>query len=170
MSEVPPEDFADDTEIWPLMVLLSQCLCETLAERGLRPGDCFCGVIPGQQATWDYQAGMAWVRLGSVVPSAVFPAQSLTLNNCGTTLAAELEVGVLHCAPGSSPSGAPPGEVEQFEATRLQLATMSAIRSAILCCSEMSNMDMILGAYNPQGPSGNLVGGAWTVSVGKGDG
>lgn len=167
MSEIPPEDYVEDGIIWPLMVQMQQCLCETLEERGLRPGNCFCGVTPGQQVTWDYSDGMAWVRLTSIVPSAVFPTQSFALNNCGTTLAAELEVGVLHCAPIQGPDGSPPTEAQQFEATRLQLATMSAIRSAIICCADSSDVDMILGGYDPLGPNGGLVGGAWTVNVGR---
>lgn len=167
MSEIPPEGFTDDTLIWPLLTQLSDCLCETLSERGLLPGDCFCGIVPGQQVAWDYTSGMAWVRLNSVVPSATFPNQSFNLNNCGTTLAAEVEVGVLHCAPGSASDGSPPGELQQFESARLQMATMAAMRSAILCCSESTDVDMILGAYEPQGPNGNLVGGVWTVSMGR---
>jgi hypothetical protein len=131
------------------------------------PGDCFCGIVPGQQATWDYTTGMAWVRLTSVVPSAIFPSQSFDLNNCGTTLAAELEVGVLQCTPGPAADGSPPDQDQQTEAARLQVATMAAVRSAILCCADGSDLDLILGAYDPQGPNGNLVGGIWTVSVGR---
>jgi hypothetical protein len=168
MSETtPPSDYTEDTDIWPLMVELRDCLCETLTTRGLMPGDCFCGIVPGQQATWDYMTGMAWVRLDSVVPSAVFPNQSFDLNNCGTTLAAEIEVGVIQCTPGPSADGSPPSQLQQFESSRLQIATMAAIRSAILCCDDNSDLDLILGAYEPQGPNGNLVGGTWRVSVGR---
>lgn len=167
MSEIPPEGYIDDTLIWPIMVQMRDCLCETLTERGLMPGNCFCGIVPGQQATWDYQSGMAWVRLASTVPSAIFPAQSFALNNCGTTLAAELEVGVLQCTPGPDASGNPPDQDQQFEAARLQVASMAAVRDAILCCADSSDLDLILGGYDPQGPNGNLVGGTWTVSVGR---
>jgi hypothetical protein len=164
---IPPSDFTEDSEIWPLLVRLRDCLCETLTERGLMPGDCFCGIVPGQQATWDYTSGMAWVRLDSVVPSAVFPGQSFDLNNCGTTLAADVEVGVLHCTPVQNADGSPPDQLQQFGAARLQMATMAAIRAAILCCADGSDLDLILGSYDPQGPNGGLVGGAWTVSVGR---
>jgi hypothetical protein len=167
MSEVPPDDYVEDTDIWPLMVSLSECLCAELTARGLLPGDCFCGIVPGQQATWDYSAGMAWVRMDGTVPSAAFPAQSFSLNNCGTTLAAEIEVGVVQCTPGPSSDGSPPTRAQQYESTRLQLATMAAMRTAILCCADASDMDMILGEYTPQGPNGNLVGGTWRVSVGR---
>lgn len=169
MSEVPPEDYVEDDIIWPIMVQMQQCLCETLADRGLLPGDCFCGLVPGQQVTWDYSQGMAWVRLDSNVPSSVFPNQSFDLNNCGTTLAAEIEIGVLHCAPGPASDGSPPTQAQQFESTRLQMATMAAMRAAILCCADGTDLDMILGGYTPQGPNGNLVGGVWTVSVGRAD-
>lgn len=168
MSEVtPPIGYEDDSLVWPIMTRMRDCLCETLEERGLMPGNCFCSIVPGQQATWDYSNGMAWVRLNSVVPSAIFPAQSFALNNCGTTLAAELEIGVLQCTPSPSASGAPPDDDQQFESARLQVATMAAMRDAILCCADGSDLDLILGGYEPQGPNGGLVGGVWTVSVGR---
>lgn len=167
MSEMPVEDYQEDTEIWPLITALHQCLCDTLDERGLMPGDCFCGVLPGETTVWDYQDGMAWVRLASTVPSTVFPSQDFSLNNCGKTLAAEIEVGVLHCAPRIGADKAPPTEVEQFEAARRQVATMAAMRSAILCCQELNEGDMVLGDYSPLGPNGGLVGGSWTVNVGR---
>lgn len=168
MSEPLPEiDYDEDTQIWPLLVRLRDCLCETLTARGLMPGDCFCGIVPGQQVAWDYQTGMAWVRLESVVPSAVFPNQSFELNNCGTTLAAEIEIGVLQCAPMPGADGSPPDQLQKFESARLQLATMAAMRAAILCCADDDDLDLILGDYEPQGPNGGLVGGVWNLSVGR---
>lgn len=167
MSESLPEDYQEDTILWPLITSLHQCLCDTLTERSLNPGNCFCGILPGETTVWDQKDGMAWVRLTSVVPSTVFPAQDFDLRNCGKNLAAEIEVGVLHCAPRIGADKVPPTEMEQFESARLQFATMMAMRAAILCCQDLGSADMVLGAYNPLGPNGGLVGGAWTVNVGR---
>ena len=167
MSEPVPEDYVEDDVIWPLMVQLQQCLCETLTTRGLMPGDCFCGVLPGDQVIWDYKEGMAWVRLATTYPTTTFPNIDNTLRgSCTAGLGATLEVGVLNCAPGISASGNLPTEFDQFEATRLQLATMRAMHQAITCCG----FDLaILGQYQPLGPQGGLVGGFWLVDVGPGN-
>lgn len=167
MSEVPPATFVEDDAIWPLMIQLQQCLCETLQARGLMQEDgCFCGMVPGDNVAWDYPNGMAWVRLVDVYPSTTFPAQDATLRgSCSATLAATLEVGLLQCAPSLNSIGAAPTDLQQFEATRLQLAGMRAMHQAITCC----DIDlMVLGNYTPQGPQGIMVGGTWQVNVGVG--
>lgn len=158
---------ADDTALWPAMVALSECLCETLEAEGLLPGDCFCGVLPGDNVAWDYKEGMAWVRLQDAFPSAVFPTQSTALRNCDTPIAATLEVGVLHCHPGLGPNGTFPSREMQFEATRQQMAAMAAMRKAVQCCGIDT---LILGLYTPLGPQGLYVGGSWTVYIGEEDG
>jgi hypothetical protein len=163
MSEVPPEVYTEDETIWPLMVQLSQCLCETLTARGLMPGDCFCGVLPGDQVAHDYGSGQAWVRLTGIYPTTTFPQIDNTLRgSCSAALGATLEVGVMQCAPGLGALGSLPDEADQFEATRLQMATMRAMRQAIVCCGIE---EMVLGQYSPQGPQGLLVGGTWLVDV-----
>jgi len=166
VSEIPPEDYVEDDTIWPIMVQVQQCLCETLQARGLMTEDgCFCGVLPGDQAVWDYGNGMAWVRLVDVYPSTTFPSANTTpRGSCSAYLAATLEVGLLQCAPGLSATGNLPTQADQFEATRLQLAGMRAMQQAIACC----DLDLVvLGTYSPQGPQGNMVGGTWTINVGS---
>lgn len=164
MSEIPPEGYTEDDVIWPLMVQLSQCLCEEIEARGLLPGDCFCGILPGDQATWDYSTGMAWVRLVDSYPSTVFPTANTTPRaSCSASLVATLEVGLLQCAPQMGPDGSPPTQAEQFEAARLQIAGMRAMQQAIACC----DLPIVtLGSYTPNGPLGGLVGGTWNINVG----
>lgn len=163
MSEIPPEGYVEDETIWPLMVQLSQCLCETLAERGIMPGDCFCGIFPGDNAVWDYSDGLAYVRLVDAYPSTTFPSANTTpRGSCSAMLAATLEVGVLQCAPGLRADGGLPTAAEQMESARLQIAGMRAMQQAIACC----DIDLIvLGTYTPQGPQGGLVGGYWQLNV-----
>lgn len=163
MTVVPPEVYTEDDTIWPLMVMLQQCLCETLTIRGLMPGDCFCGVVPGDQAIQDFGTGMAWVRLANTYPTTEFPTIETALRgNCTASLAATLEVGVMQCAPSLTIGGAAPTQAQQFEATRLQMATMRAMHQAIVCCGIE---EKVLGQYEPKGPQGALVGGTWLVDV-----
>lgn len=164
MSEIPPEGYTEDDVIWPLMVQLSQCLCEEIEARGLLPGDCFCGILPGDQATWDYSTGMAWVRLVDAYPSTVFPTANTTPRaSCSANLVATLEVGLLQCAPQMGPDGSPPTQFAQGEAARLQIAGMRAMQQAIACC----DLPIVtLGSYTPVGPQGGLVGGSWNINVG----
>lgn len=154
----------DDPNIWPIMQELKECMCQTLEDRGLMPGDCFCGVLPGDNVSYDYTNGMAWVRLVDSYPSSTFPSQDSAFTSCQAPLAATLEVAALNCVPGLTASGVFPGEAILKEATRLQLATMHALRYAIQCC-EIE--EIMLGAYTPVGPQGNLVGGFWQVNVGQ---
>jgi hypothetical protein len=158
MSVVPPEDYTEDTVVWPVMEALRQCLCDTLTERGLMPGACFCGMAPGAEVSWDYSSGLAWVRLDTIVPLT-----ETANTGCQPPLEATFDIGVLHCAPKMSAKGTPPDEAAQREATRLQLATMSAISYAITCCYPGDGLS--LGTYTPLGPQ-DLVGGAWSVSYG----
>lgn len=164
MTVVPPEGYVEDDTIWPIMVQLQQCLCETLTERGLMPGDCFCGIFPGDQAPWDYSGGLAYVRLVDTYPSTVFPTANTTpRGSCSAMLVATLEVGLIQCAPTLGADGSIPTQADQFEAARLQLAGMRAVHQAIVCC----DIDpIVLGTYTPQGPQGGLVGGYWNINVG----
>lgn len=163
MSEVPPEDYTEDDVIWPLLVRLQQCLCETLTARGLMPGDCFCGILPGDQVAYDYSSGMAWVRLVNEYPTTVFPQIDNTpRTSCAADLAATIEVGVMQCAPTLTGSGGLPTYADQFEATRLQMATKRAMHQAIVCCGFEN---AVLGQYSPQGPQGGLVGGIWLIDI-----
>lgn len=156
-------DFDDDTLIWPALQALSACLCEELESKGLLPGECFCGVLPGEVAAQDYDQGQAWVRLVDAYPYTNFPNRDTTFSNCGKPLAFDVEVGVTHCYPTLDSGGRAASQEQKFEAARLQLATMAAMRRAILCCTD--DLIVVLGSYTPIGPNGNLVGGQWTVTL-----
>ena len=162
MSEIPPEGYVEDDYIWPLMVRLRQCMCETLTERGLMPGGCLCAIVPGDAAVWDYSDGLAYVRLVDSYPSTTFPAADTTLRgSCSAALAATLEVGILQCHPINA-DGSPLSQEQQEESARLQTAGMRALKEAIMCC----DLDpIVLGTFTPQGPQGGLVGGYWQINV-----
>lgn len=165
-SEQWDTTYADDSAIWPALTELVTCLCSTIEDAGLPP-TCFCGLVPGDQVAWDYITdsgeGQAWVRLMNVYPSSAFPAADTTLrSSCASPLAAQVEMGILRCAPMPGDDGTPPGMSEQWEATRLQMADMRAMYSAVRCCYDKQEA-MVLGQYNPVGPAGGIVGGTWQV-------
>lgn len=162
----------EDLLIYPAMVRLSGCLCAELVASEL-PTPCFCGVIPGTESNLDCGnckdgCGAAWVRLATGFPSSDFPIISNTLQNCGTPLAFQLEVGITRCfSPFADRSGNAPGVEENLRQTRLQLADMAAMRRAIACCFADVDTDYMLGPYLPLSFQGGCGGGFWTVYVGQ---
>ena len=159
VSETPGEGYREDTTIWPVLEELQRCLCATLDEHGVMPGKCLCGIVPGAEVSWDFPDGIAWVRLIAVAPVA-----GLDRSSCGVPLEAEIEVGVLNCAPTPTARGVLPDEAALRESARLQMAAMDAMRRAITCCYEGDHLS--LGIYTPLGPQGGLVGGSWTATYG----
>lgn len=156
--------YTPDTKVWPILEALKECLCTTLREAELLPGNCFCGILPGSDVPFDYQNGMAWVRLTDASPSTVFPAAAEYRRGCGSPLSFGVEVGALNCIPGLSATGTFPSAAVREEATRVQVATMMKMREAIVCCMP-KELEIFLGAYAPVGPEGSVVGGTWTASI-----
>lgn len=171
---VPPDEIVmvEDRIAWPVLVQLADCLCTELVTSGLPP-TCICSPMPGEAIAADYvssEQGMAWVRVGAVYPSSVFPAQDQSASGCLMPMAVQIEVGALYCAPvveGRSKN--PPGLGAMFDSTRLQMAAMAAMLRAIECClGAASRKGVALGPYAPIGPDGGVVGGSWTVTVAEG--
>lgn len=167
-----PIPFREDYWVYPRLVDLATCVCEELNASGL-PQTCFCGVIPGGLAAFDYctcqgACGQAWTRLVTAYPSVNFPNQSLSAT-CDQPLAFVIEVGIVRCAPVSNKDGVPPSVSAQLEATRLQMADMAAMVRAIKCCmghdEDDEDLDYALGVYTPTPPGGGCLGGTWSVTV-----
>jgi hypothetical protein len=146
---------------------LAACLCAQIEADG-GPPTCFCGVIPGDAAVGDYagdcdeKCGMAWVRLIMAYPATGVGAPDETVGNCSASLGFDVEVGILRCIDVPEDGSAPPAE-EQVATTQLQVADMMTMWRAINCCEALPNKDFILGAYQPMGPLGALVGGNFTL-------
>ncbi len=170
MTALAADGLTEDTGVWPTMAKIAGCLCTELSLAGL-PETCFCGVLPGDEAPWDYvseDAGMAYVRLVSAYLSQAFPAQQ-TLPGCGADLAYELEIGVLYCTPVfEDDRGDPPSVAVMLDATRTQTAAMAAMYRAFSCCPGLNDKDVMVGAYTPVGPQGGAVGGTWQIWVAEG--
>lgn len=154
-----------------LLEALATCLCGQIsADRS--PDTCFCGVIPGEAAVGAYagnctnKCGMAWVRLMSMYPSAGLGVPDTTpAGNCAGGLDAIVEVGIMRCVVTMDEQGNPPTAAQQFAATEQQVKDSLTIRRAIACCPVLSPKDFILLNYQPTGPLGGLVGGAWQITV-----
>jgi hypothetical protein len=153
--------------IFERMEALATCMCKALADVGLKDL-CFCGVMPGDQIDTSYISndcpgcGMAWVRLVSSYPSVSLGTPSTAVNNCGSQIGIELEVGALFCISPGETDGSPPSAEELFNATKRQADAAQAIFKAINCCDIG---DSIIGTYVPFGPEGGGVGGAWPVAL-----
>jgi hypothetical protein len=161
----------EDQAAWPGVLTLIECLCTEMVAAGLGPL-CLCSPMPGAQVALDYGAdGMAWVRVVGAWPSSSFPSQEAGGRGgvCTSPLAIQLEVGAARCAPLLGDEGELPTLSDQFEATRLQLADMAAMRRAIQCCETgIRYRRLQLGTYSPGGPQGGVLWGTWTVWIEEG--
>jgi len=159
------------------MVKLAGCLQDEIVASGL-PQPCFIGVVEGDSAALDCDScgggacGAAWVRLSSAFPSQSFPIQD-SVATCATRLAFVLEVGITRCfSPFADEYGRQPSIEDHMNATRLQMADMSAMRRAIACClgdEEYEDIDYILGQYTPVPFMGGCGGGTWELTIAQRD-
>jgi len=158
------------TGVQDRLEMLAECLCAQIKSDAL-PDVCFCGLVNGEQAAFDYagqdcgdQCGMAWVRLITIYPSVSLGEPSIEADNCGKLLGFDVEVGIVRCVSVPDEEGNPPTPGMLLADTELQVADALTMRRAILCCVS-SSKDVRLGIYTPIGPSGGLGGGMWTASL-----
>lgn len=157
--------------ITTILTELAGCLCRQIHDLGLAE-PCFCGVMPGDRVALDYvgncedRDGMAWVRLVASYPSTGVGTLSTNVNNCGSALSVDLEVGIMRTAPKMDQSGEPPDEAAQLAATDQQISDMMAMYKAISCCPALVDREYIAGIYKPMGPQGYALGGTVPVTLG----
>lgn len=173
--------YVEDGNAWPTMVKLAACLCTEITERGL-PEPCDCGIVPGPMAVMDSCGscsgtlssscgGQAWVRMVNEFPSTTFPQPSQDANNCWSSMAYVLEVGIARCLPqprvNSITGISAPDKEANIEATRLQMADKAAMLAAIRCCLGDSEDEptYMVGSYTPMQATGDCGGGFWTVTI-----
>jgi hypothetical protein len=156
-----------DNLIFSRIAGLAECLCQTIQDEGL-PGLCFCGVLPGAEAPFDYvgecdDCGMAWVRMSNAYASNVLGQANLSENHCDMAVGFEVEVGIIRCLPTIDGDGEIPTREEMLATSQLVIADMLAMRKAITCCPNLG--ETIMGEYQPYGPEGGVVGGWFTVAL-----
>jgi hypothetical protein len=159
----------DDTLIWPFLTDLAAELQVEIQDSGLKD-PCWIGVLPGALVAHDYcspcgptKCGMAWVRLAAL--NEWVDQSGLDTSRCTALFTATYEMGIIRCHQTSDDRGNPMSMAYQAESTRVQLAEMAAMKRVILCSDLMRNMEAAIGGYQPIGPEGACVGGAWSVVV-----
>lgn len=158
------------------------CVCVALDQVAdddpAQPGcpDCRACVVPGQVA-WDDcsnpcsgegAGGQLTVSVGRTYMSANFPADDRTvigLKKCTPppTLAVEIIVTLLRCAPEDTAEGCPPSCTDLAAAARIAHIDLVTIVNALLCClpetsTGRDDRRFVLGAGRMLGPEGGCVG------------
>ena len=142
-------------------------LVTQLAEMNL-PEACFATVVPGELAALDNLtdecAAMAYSRVTSVFPSTTsFPSADASPRS-GYFFASIIELGLIRTIELPDNGEAPSAEAQR-EAARLQAADMGAMLTAICAYCTDYSIPVVLGAYQPVGPEGGVVGGFWTATL-----
>lgn len=155
-----------------LLEHLAECLCDTIKNsRG--PDVCFCGVVFGDGVVADFaggcrdgRQGMAWVRMTSMYPAEGINVVSERVNNCGSTIGMDLEVGMLRPVVTMDSRGEGPTAEQYLAAAQRANDDAVLMLQAIRCCDlDNRDIDAIVGTYQPAGPEGGLFGGTWPMAV-----
>lgn len=167
-------NLVDDTFVLTRLQALVECLCEELAKAG-GPSLCYCGLMVGTAQPIGLMncsdgggCGKAWVRPDLIFPSTSFPSpDDEAVTACAAPLAIAVEIGVTRCAP--RPNGRDGIDPQQmFDATRLYLSDMRAMRQALLCCfpKRNANYRSALGQWTPIEIAAGVSGGSWSGWIG----
>lgn len=159
------------TWIGQRLIDLSACLASELTKP-----TCWHGVWSGEvpyaacgECDLD-RCGMSYVRLTAAFPSTSFPVldEGGEGGRCTSPLAYEVEIGVLRCLPAPDADGSMPPP-DDFSASNLLVQEdMEAMLRAVQCCLSDGTVEHQLGQYQPLGPDGMCVGGAWPVTLARG--
>jgi hypothetical protein len=175
-----PVPLVEDFLVYPTLVKLASCLCLEMERSGFT-NLCFCGIVPGAETVLDFCGsesgsacdgdagtcgGMAWVRLIAAGPS-VDQENPAVAAKCSTPLSFQIEVGMSQCAPVLGENLEVPTMEEQLDATRRQLASMSAMRRAISCCMADDEVDYVIDGYEPLPILGGCLASVWNITVGE---
>lgn len=176
MAALP--NLRDDATFFPRLQRLVECLCAELAKSG-GPELCYCGLMVGDITPIGLMScddnkgcGVAYVRPIGAYASSTFPTPDEgTLATCASPLAMEVVVGVARCYPRMAGRAAVPDPQAMFEATRLYMSDMQAIRRAISCCfgkktPGQPNSIHTLGGWSPIPAGAGVSGGEWQVFIG----
>lgn len=167
----PFPDLVEDRVMFPVLQRLQECLCAELEKAG-GPGLCYCGLMIGDIMPLELMdcgstgcGGVAWVRPMQAFPSTEFPAPDES-PSCVAVLAMPIEIGVARCYPQADPRKRMDPQA-MFEAARLYMSDMQAIRRAVRCClaDESFYGSHAMGTWEPIQAQGGVSGGTWTVTV-----
>lgn len=163
-------ELVDDRITFPVLQRLQECLCAELAKAG-GPELCYCGLMVGDIMPLELMnctsgnCGVAWVRPMQGFISSDFPMPDEGAS-CVAPLAFQVEVGVARCYPMADPRRSMDPQA-MFEAARLYMSDMQAMRRAIHCCLVADDFQgsYALGTWEPIPADGGVSGGTWTVAI-----
>lgn len=169
-------DLVDEKFFLPRLMALQECLCAEL-EKAKGPGLCFCGLAPAGRPPLGLMncakgaCGVAWVSPVAAFPYTQFPAQADGLAlpvRCAVPMAMSVQVGVARCYPKPRPGMATIDPQDSFEATRLYMSDMAAVKRALVCCFPEVDRDfqIAVGAWEPLAVEASASGGSWTAVIG----
>lgn len=155
------------------MDILLASLTVELRKDGTLDKLCAVTLFGGDSIPMDYGleecGGMMWARLSGANPTLAFPAADTTSASCTATLAFGVELGVIRPAPIVEERAGRitlPSEDDQRRAALAQYVDMLAMHRAYQ--SARSDIDqMVIGAYQPYGPQGGVMGGTWGATIGE---
>lgn len=156
---VPPP-----SPVFDLLTSLAECLCAQIAADG-SPEVCFCGVIPGDSVLPAYaEEGAAWTRLVSMYPAIGVGVPDESVGNCRGSLGFDLEIGIIRCTEVGTAEEMPSAS-DLLAATDQQVKDAMTMWRAVMCCPALSSKDYRIGGYDPAGPMGGMLGGAFTIQA-----
>lgn len=153
-----------------LDIILAACVVELRAD-GTDDKLCAVAKYPGEAAPLDYAecGGMLWVRLVTGAQTTQFPNPEQRPNVCASTLAFNVEVGLMRPSPIPEDILGDfelPSDKDHTDATDRQLDDMEAVHRGLVRAAR--DIEMVsIGSYTPVGPVGGTVGGLWTLTVGN---
>lgn len=110
--------------------------------------------------------GEAWVRVGPVVATEIFPEAVAGPIRCDMgLLAAEFTVGIYRCAPTMDDQGEPPTPEDLAEALTIQLQDRAMLFRVVRCALNEADYPYVLGTWEPLDPQGGCMGSQMTVTV-----
>lgn len=151
---------------------LLDCLRGALADHSSPPAQVCLRV--GEEVRQDLSiyedeccAGLAYVKINTVYPSATFPEPLEDPTNCVTgDYAVELEMGIFRCAPVGDQNYTATCEAWTNTATLVGM-DLAAMRRAVVCFrgTLVPGDYLLVRPWIPLGPNGNCTGGTMPVVV-----
>lgn len=117
--------------IWPVLASYQDCLCEAF-DYGLEGGPERCCIYHSTTPTWDEcQCGLVYVRLNRMRPAT---STAACKGDPWVELEADIEFGVLRCAPVVDSDGTPPSCAEISSAALAATDDLATLIRTVLCC------------------------------------
>lgn len=169
-------DLIDETYFLPRLIALQECVCSELEKAGAGSSLCFCGIVPAGRPPIGLMdcgpgksCGVAWVAPANVFPYTVFPQPATApIARCSQPMAMQVQIGVARCHPRPPQGKGTLDPQDTFNATRLYLSDMAAVKRAILCCFPKRDGDYqaTIQSWEPMPAEASVSGGIWTAVIG----